>query len=119
MPNQNSDNGLVKKAPNNVLVICISLLAAVVVLCLTFLAYNERDTDALIRYVNTLLNAVGVLLGAGAFIYSGSAAKRANDVANTVENGEFDKRIRRAVSNVLSTDTQEGREATQHGRSTV
>lgn len=99
------------KAPNTVLVVCGTLLAAVVLLCLTFLAYFEKDTDTLIRLINTLLNAVGVLLGAGAFVYSGTAAKRADDAASTVQNGNLDRRIREAMSRVLRTDTIEGRDA--------
>jgi hypothetical protein len=96
---------IMSKAPNTVIVVCATLLAVALLICMTVLAYFEKDAETLVRVINTVLNAAGVLLGAGAFVYSGSAAKRADDAANTVANGDLDSRIRTAMRRVLA-DTQ-------------
>jgi hypothetical protein len=93
---------IMSKAPNTVLVVCATVMGVAVLICMTVLAYFEKDAETLVRVVNTVLNAAGVLLGAGAFVYSGSAAKRADDAANTVSNGELDGRIRTALRRVLA-----------------
>ena len=90
------------KAPNTVLVVCGTVMGVAVLICMTVLAYFEKDAETLVRVVNTVLNAAGVLLGAGAFVYSGSAAKRADDAANTVANGDLDRRIRTALTRVMN-----------------
>lgn len=89
------------KAPPTVLVVCGTVVGVAVLICMTVLAYFEKDAETLVRVINTVMNAAGVLLGAGAFVYSGSAAKRADDAANTVANGDLDRRIRAAVTRVL------------------
>lgn len=92
------------KAPNTVIVVCATVMAITVLICMTVLAYFEKDAETLVRVINTVLNAAGVLLGAGAFVYSGSAAKRADDAANTVANGGLDARIRTALRRVLADE---------------
>jgi hypothetical protein len=106
---------LMAKAPNTVLWVCGTVVAVAILICITVLSYFEKDADTLVRVINTVLNAAGVLLGGGAFVYSASAAKRADDAASTVENGDLDRRIRSAVARVLATDTAEGRAAATDG----
>lgn len=96
---------LMSKAPNSVLAVCATIMGIVILICITVLSYFEKDTETLVRIVNTALNAAGVLLAGGAFVYSGSAAKRADDAANTVQNGELDRRIRNAMTRVLQQES--------------
>lgn len=96
----NSGQTLIGKAPNNVIIVCGTILAAAFLGCLTILAVYGKDAESLFRLMNLLMNGITVLISAGAFVYAGSAAKSSDDTAGQL-NGEFDKRIRLAVAEVL------------------
>lgn len=91
---------VVTKAPNSVIVICVTVVVCSVIGAVTALSYAGSDTTELSRLINTLFNVVSVIFSGGAFLYSGAAAKRADDSANSV-NGELHKKIESSVRQAL------------------
>lgn len=109
---------LVSKAPNVVLIVCVTLLSITVVGSVVVLTLHDKDINALTSVLNVIFNFVTVILAGGAFAFAGAAAKRSDDAAygtehmtaklddvsenvNTQLNGELDKRIRGLVAQVI------------------
>lgn len=85
------------KAPNSVVYICATVVVVAALGSLTLIAVVGGDASQVRDYLNTIMSAATVLLSSGALIYSGAAAKRSNDAANSV-NGELDAKIRDNVT---------------------
>ncbi len=93
---------LLSKAPNVVIVICITMLLAVTIGSITVLVALGRNPHDVISFIMVLLNAAGLLLGSGAFLYSASAAKSSSQASEQL-NGGLTQRIEAAVQNHIDT----------------
>ena len=111
------NGNVVKKAPSAVLLICGTVVVVAIIGAGTALSLYGKDTEALIRVINTLMNALGILTGTGALLYAGAAAKSSAKVEEKTSNGELDARIEDAVKIALQqygVTSVEGGDA--HGR---
>ncbi len=93
---------LMSKAPNGVIVVCVTVFAITVVLSFAALAWKSGDMTELRSLINTLVNFATLILSGGALVVSGAAA-RSSDQAARQTNGELDRRIREAISSALAT----------------
>lgn len=95
------------KVPVVAIVWAGTVLSVILLVCLTILAWADKDSEAITRVVNTLLNFVGLLVGGGAFVFSRNAARNAeaathNSAAAAVQtNGGLEQRIQAAVTAAL------------------
>lgn len=83
-----------------------TLLAAVIVGCMTLLILNGKSTEDIRALLNTVMNFVSILLGGGAMVFARQANASAGQAAQQT-NGELDARIRSAVTAALE-DSQRG-----------
>lgn len=91
---------LLSKAPN-VVVVCTTVVLTVSLGCITLLLAIGKDPHQVMSFIGLLLNGAGVLLGSGAFLYAGAAAK-ASDQTNNTLNGNLDSRISSAVQDHIN-----------------
>jgi hypothetical protein len=96
-------DGVLKKTPNGVIVICCTVLLAMVICGIVLLAYNDKNADNLISIFNISMNLATAVLAGGSFIAAGAAAKTASKVEQT-QNGEVQIRIDNAVAEALSQE---------------
>lgn len=103
-PNHRRVNGLedvLKKTPNGVLLVCGTVVVLAVIASLTFLAWGGKDAAEIRSLINTVMNLASLILGGGAFVYSGMAAKRSDEAAENT-NGKMDQKIEAAVTRALT-----------------
>lgn len=91
---------VLSKTPTAVVVAVTALFIATLT-SLTILIGLGRNVDDLFRFINVVLSGVGALLGTGAFVYAGAAAK-SSGVAEEKLNGSFDDRVKQIVKNALT-----------------
>ena len=104
-PNPNVPDSVVYRrlsVPPLALVIAGTVLAVVVLGCVTILAYAGKDATELRSLINTVLNFASVALGGGTLLYAGSANQKASKAVEQT-NGALDQRIREAVANAVAT----------------
>lgn len=84
---------VVKNAPNWVLAAIIGavLITLALIGAQVALSYAGKGADDLVRLVNTVFNAVGVLTGLGGVAFGAAAAKSAHRVEQKVAPEEDDK----------------------------
>ncbi len=99
--------GLMKKAPNALLVLCGTIIALAILASLVFLSAKGKDAAEVRGFVNILVNFGGLILGATATVAAGSAnrtAEEAREAAQTTvsqTNGALDARIQYAIEKAL------------------
>lgn len=77
--NSSTVRGIVKNAPNGVIIICGTILAISVLGAYVFLANSGKDAAEISRFVNTLLNFAMILVGSVGAVAAGAAAKSAGE----------------------------------------
>jgi len=118
----NTVRGIVKNAPNGVIIVCGTILAISVLGAYVFLANSGKDAAEISRFVNTLLNFAMILVGSVGAVAAGAAAKsseQAKDAAQTAvsqTNGQLDVRIQTAIESALSTQQEKNDENPNQGR---
>lgn len=105
--------GVVVKAPNGVLLVCVTVFASVVVGAFTLIAVVGGDATELRALINTLLNVGALILSGGSFLYAGVAARSSNEAAENT-NGKLEKTVHTAVKQALVD-----KEVSRHGRPNV
>ncbi len=93
---------IMRKAPNGVLAVCITVFACVVVLTLGAFAWKTGDATELRSLLNTLFNVATLILTGTSVVVAGSAA-RSSDQAAQQTNGALDGRIQEAVTRALES----------------
>jgi multisubunit Na+/H+ antiporter MnhB subunit len=79
------------KAPVGALVAVAGTVIVTLILCVTFLVANGKETAEIFRLVNFLVSAVGTLISALAAAYAAKASRRSDDAASAVNGGLEDK----------------------------
>jgi hypothetical protein len=94
-----------KKAPvpMAVLIVCGTVIAITVILCLTVLSYYGKDASEVRSLVNTVVNLATLILSGGAFVVSGAGYRSAKTTEENT-NGSLDTRITKAVRAALTQD---------------
>lgn len=91
---------LMKNTPGWVVAVCGTVVFVTIVGAFVFLAATGADATDFRTFLNTVLNAASVLLGGGAFIAAGAAAKSAASAEKNT-NGVLDKRIEEGAQRAL------------------
>lgn len=91
---------MMKNTPGWIIAVCATVAFVSIVGAFVFLAATGADGTDFRAFINTLFNAASVLLGGGAFMAAGSAAKSAAN-AEKQTNGALDKRIATQVAQQL------------------
>lgn len=87
-------------APATVLVMAGTLVLLSLVASFTVLALYGRDSTSLVQLVNTIMNLVSLILSGGAWVYAGSADRKAG-VAVQQTNHSLDRRMADTVQSVV------------------
>lgn len=80
--------------------VCLTVAFLGVLTALIVLAAIGADSTELMRFLNLIMNAAILLVGGAGAVYSGAAAKSAQDAAQQT-NGALDERIATAVTSAL------------------
>jgi uncharacterized membrane protein len=75
----------VQKAPNWILVVCGTVFGLAVLASITAITLAGKDADDLIRVINAVLNVLGIVAGAGAWISAGAAGRSASNVEQKID----------------------------------
>lgn len=109
---------MMRNTPGWVIAVCATIGFVTVIGAFVFLAATGADATDFRAFLNTVLNVASVVLGGGAFLAAGSAAKSAAN-AETQTNGALDKRIATQVAGQLISHGLTKTEVTDDGRPTV
>lgn len=90
---------VLQKAPN-VVVVCATVLVGVTIVCVAALIALGKNPGQVETIVATLLQGAGVLVGSGAFLYAGAAARSSSNAESQL-NGALDAKIRTAITETL------------------
>lgn len=99
--------GLMKNAPNTVLVICGTMIALAILASLVFLANAGKDSSAVKDFVQILVGLATLVVGGTAAVSAGSAARTSGEAKDAAEqavsqtNGQLDRRIQNAIQTAL------------------
>jgi hypothetical protein len=96
--------------------VCVTLAFMGVLAALVVMAAIGADSTELTRFLNLIMNTAILIVGGAGAVYSGAAAKSAQDAAQQT-NGQLDQRITDAVAQALTAqraaDTAPGGEFRQ------
>lgn len=90
---------VLQKAPN-IVVVCATIIVCVALGGVVILIALGRNTNNLTAVIDTLLQGAGVLVGSGAFLYAGAAARSSSNAEGQL-NGALDKKIQNALHTAL------------------
>lgn len=76
---------LVKKAPNAVTVICVTVFALAILASLVYLSASGKDATEISRFVNVVLNFAMLIIGGVGAVAAGAAAKTADDAKSAAQ----------------------------------
>ncbi len=100
-----------KNAPGWVLAVCATIIFVVIVGAFVFLSATGADATEFRSFLNTLLNVGSVLLGGGAFVAAGAAAKSAANAEKQTNGapGGVQDTIRQVIKDELNGGENNGR----------
>lgn len=94
----------VNRVPGTVLAVCATVVFVTIVMAFVFLAVVDADATDFRAFINTALNAGGLIIGITGAVAGGIAAKNsARTVVQT--NGGLDARIEAGVQRALNART--------------
>lgn len=76
---------IVKKSPNGVIVVCVTLLLIAILASLTLLSSTGKDAAEISRFVNTILNFLTVAGVVTTGVVAGSAATSAQEAKDLAQ----------------------------------
>jgi len=82
-------------------IIAGTILGVTLIIAMTVLSYADKDSTELRSLINTVLNAVSVILSGGAVVFARNAQTNAA-IAAEQTNGAMDPRMEQAVARVLA-----------------
>jgi hypothetical protein len=97
-----SMRGVALKNVPAVVWVCVTLAFMGVLTALVVMAAIGADSTELTRFLNLIMNTAILIVGGAGAVYSGAAAKSAQDAAQQT-NGALDQRITDAVALALTT----------------
>jgi ABC-type transport system involved in cytochrome bd biosynthesis fused ATPase/permease subunit len=80
---------------------CVTVAFVAVLAALVIMAAIGADSTELTRFLNLIMNTAILIVGGAGAVYSGAAAKSAQDAAQQT-NGQLDQRITDAVAQALT-----------------
>lgn len=86
--------------------VCVTLAFLGVLTALVVMAAIGADSSELTRFLNLVMNTAILIVGGAGAVYSGAAAKSAQDAAQQT-NGQLDQRITEAVTRALADQRAE------------
>lgn len=100
-----------KNAPSWVIIVCLTIVFCVVVGAFVFLSATGADASEFRTFLNTLLNIASVLIGGGAFVAAGAAAKSAANAEKQTNGapGGLQDTVRQAIKHELNGGENDGR----------
>lgn len=98
------------RVPGTVLAICATVTFAIIVGAFVFLSATGSDATEFRQFINTVMNAAGVILAGTGAVAAGVAAKSAGTAVKQT-NGQLDDRIITAIQAAL-----ESHAVTAHGK---
>jgi hypothetical protein len=84
---------------------CVTVAFVAVLAALVVMAAIGADSTELTRFLNLIMNTAILVVGGAGAVYSGAAAKSAQDAAQQT-NGALDQRITDAVSQALTAQRE-------------
>ena len=102
-----------KNAPNPILWVCGTVVFVTIVAAFVVFGITGSDATEFRSFLNILLNVVGTLFGAGAFVTASAAAKSAAK-AEEQTNGVLTDRVKTAVHEAIN-----GKESNSNGGSSL
>lgn len=87
--------------------VCLTVVFLGVITAFVVLSLQGANSEDFSRFINSVLNVGGLLVGGGAAAFSASAAVSAKK-AQTQTNGDMDKRIEKIVTTALEKNNGQG-----------